>query len=156
MNRALTSLTSLAVLGLLAIAPAPAPAEAPWAPALASRALAEGFLSRLPPHVSRGLALTKPDEGTEVRQLIARSGHHARTFNVSVANHGDIVLFSVDVHTNDSVAYLTGPDGTLRKALAFQHVDQERPLSAAEARAGFQSEKRFWSGRLHAPAGPPK
>lgn len=153
MNRTLTSLT---VLALFALAPGGAPADVPWAQGLASRALAEGFLSRLPPHVSKALALAKPDDGTEVRQLIVRSGHHARTFNVSVANHGDIVLFSVDVHTNNSVAYLTGPDGALRKALAFQHVDQEQPLSAAEARAGFQSEKRFWMGRLHGPAEPPK
>jgi len=153
MNHTLTSLTLLA---LVALAPGSAPGGAPWAPPLASRALEEGFLSRLPPHVSKALALQKPDEGTEVRQLIARSGHHARTFNVSVANHGDIVLFSVDVHTNDSVAYLTGPDGALRRAVAFQHVDQERPLSTAEARAGFQGEKRFWAGRLHGPAEPSK
>jgi hypothetical protein len=148
-------LTWLAPLALGALAPLGTHAETPWAEALAAQTLDSGFLSRLPPKLSKTLGLAKPEEGTEVRQLISRSGHHARTFNVSVANHNDIVMFSVDIHTNDSVAYLIGPDGKLRKALAYQHVDQERPLTAGEAQSGFRAEKSFWSSRLHKPAAKP-
>lgn len=154
MNRRML-LSWVAPLTISALAPLAAQAATAWAEALASEALESGFLSRLPPKLSKALALAKPDEGTEVRQLIARSGHHARTFNVSVANHNDLVMFSVDTHTNDSVAYLLGPDGALRKALAYQHVDQERPLSASETPSGFQAEKRFWTSRLHKPAAKP-
>jgi hypothetical protein len=148
-------LSWLALLAVVALAPLGTQAETPWAQALASQALDSGFLSRLPPKLSKALSLAKPDDGTEVRQLITRSGHHARTFNVSVANHNDIVMFSVDIHTNDSVAYLLGPDGKLRKAVAYQHVDQEHPLSPAEAQSGFRAEKSFWSSRLHKPAAKP-
>ena len=154
MNRRML-LTGVGALLLGVLMPLAVLAETSWAESLASQTLDSGFLSRLPPKLSKALGLTKPDEGTEVRQLISRSGHHARTFNVSVANHNDIVMFSVDVHTNDSVAYLVGPDGKLRKALAYQHVDQERPLSTSEAQSGFRTEKSFWSARLHKPTAKP-
>jgi hypothetical protein len=146
----------LAVLVLGGAALAQADNAAPWAQALAAQALDSGFLSRLPPNLSKAFGLVKPDEGAEVRQLITRSSRQSRTFNVSVANHNDIVIFNVDVHTNDTVAYLLGPDGRLRKALAYRNVDQERTLTPQEAQRGFQSEKRFWSARLKAPAAAPK
>src|SRR4029077_5577364 len=75
----------LAVLALGALA-AQVQGAAPWAQSLAAQALASGFLSRLPPNLSKNFALTNPDEGTEVRQLITRSSRQSRTFNVSVAN----------------------------------------------------------------------
>src|SRR5262249_45392442 len=109
----------------------------------------------LPPILSKSFGLTKPEEGTEVRQLITRTSHQSRTFNVSVANHTDIVIFNVDVHTNDTVAYLVAPDGTLRKAVAYRNVDQGRTLGRQAARQGFERENRFGSGRLHHPP-PPK
>ena len=142
----------LAVLALGALA-TPVQGATPWAQALAAQALDSGFLSRLPPNLSKSFGLTKPDQGAEVRQLITRSSKQSRTFNVSVANHNDIVIFNVDGRTNDTVAYLVGTDGTLRKALAYHNVDQERTLSPQEARQGFEREKRFWSARS-APGSP--
>ena len=145
----------LAVLALGALA-APVQGATPWAQALAAQALDSGFLSRLPPNLSKSFGLTKPDQGAEVRQLITRSSKQSRTFNVSVANHNDIVIFNVDGRTNDTVAYLVGTDGTLRKALAYHNVDQERTLSPREARQGFEREKRFWSARLRQSPPAPK
>ena len=151
--RVLIRMAAVLALGALA---AQVQGATPWAQALAAQALDSGFLSRLPPNLSKTFALTKPDDGAEVRQLITRSSRQSRTFNVSVANHNDIVIFNVDVHTNDTVAYLVGPDGTLRKAVAYRKVDQERTMSAQEARQGFEREKRFWSARLHQPPPAPK
>jgi len=63
------------------------------------------------------------------------------------------VIFNVDVRTNDTAAYLVAPDGTLKKAIAYRKVEQERVLTDQEARSGLQGEKRFWSARLQkAPA----
>jgi hypothetical protein len=126
-------------------------ADTPWAQALTARALESGFLTRLPPKLSAAFTLAKPQDGSEVRQLLTHAPHRVRTFNVSVANHADLVIFDVDVRTNSSVAYLLSPDGALRKAVAYQHVDQERPLEAAEARAGFLTQKRYWTAYLRKP-----
>ncbi len=132
-----------------------------WVQTLTHEALDSGFLSRLPPNVSVVFGLAKPQEGTDVRQLLAKEGHQVRTFNVSVANHADIVIFNVNAQSGATVAYLVGPDGQLRKAVAYQTGGQARDLSAADAKAGMAREKKYWSARAKsaqnapAPATPP-
>jgi hypothetical protein len=119
----------------------------PWAQTLAQQALDSGFLSRLPPNVSVVFGLAKPEEGTDVRQLLSKEGHQVRTFNVSVANHADIVIFNVNAQSGSTVAYLITPDGQLRKAVAYPSGGQAKELSAADAKAGLAREKKFWSAR---------
>jgi hypothetical protein len=138
-------------------------ATTPWVPILTQEALSSGFLSRLPPNVSLVFGLAKPQEGTDVRQLLDKEGHRVRTFNVSVANHNDVVLFNVDAQSGATVAYLLSPDGQLRQAVAYQAGGQARELSAAEAKSGLAHEKQFWSARARkspqaqaAPAPAPK
>src|SRR5215472_5914472 len=120
-------------------------ASTPWAQTLAQQALDSGFLSRLPPNVSVVLGLAKPQEGTDVRQLVSKEGHEVRTFNVSVVNHADIVIFNVNAQSGATVAYLLNPEGQLRKAVAYQTGQEARELSAAQAKSGFAREKQFWS-----------
>jgi len=122
-------------------------ASSPWAQTLAQQALDSGFLSRLPPNVSVVLGLAKPQEGTDVRQLVSKEGHAVRTFNVSVANHADIVIFNVNAQSGATVAYLLNPEGQLRKAVSYQTGEQARELSVAQAKSGFAHEKQFWSER---------
>ena len=119
----------------------------PWAQTLSQQALDSGFLSRLPPNVSVVFGLAKPEEGTDVRQLLSKEGHEVRTFNVSVANHADIVIFNVNAQSGATVAYLITPDGQLRKAVAYPTGGQAKELSAADAKAGLAREKKFWSAR---------
>lgn len=140
---------SIAAVLLCTLLAARAHGETPWAQALAAQALENGFLSRLPPNLSAAFGLAKPEQGTEVRQLIARAAHTVKTFNVGVVNHGDLVIFDVDEHTNMTTAYLLAPDGQLRKAMSYRSVDQAQPLTTAQASAGFLREKRFWSARVH-------
>jgi hypothetical protein len=109
-----------------------ASAAEPWAQPLTQQALSAGFLQRLPPAVSTAFGLAKAQEGSDVRQLLTKDGHRIRTFNVSVANHGDLVVFDIDARGGANVAYLLSADGTLRKAVAYQT---------------FQREARFWSQR---------
>jgi hypothetical protein len=119
----------------------------PWVQTLTQQALDSGFLSRLPPNVSVVFGLAKPEEGTDVRQLLSKEGHQVRTFNVSVANHADIVIFNVNAQSGATAAYLITPEGQLRKAVAYQSGGQAKELSAAEAKAGLAHEKKFWSAR---------
>jgi hypothetical protein len=131
-------------------------ASTPWAQTLSQQALDSGFLSRLPPNVSVVFGLAKPQEGTDVRQLLSKEGHQVRTFNVSVANHADIVIFNVNAESGSTVAYLITPEGQLRKAVAYQPGGQAKDLSAVDAKAGFAREKKFWSARAKSapPAAP--
>jgi hypothetical protein len=122
-------------------------ASTPWAQTLTQQALDSGFLSRLPPNVSVVLGLAKPQEGTDVRQLVSKEGHQVRTFNVSVANHAELVIFDVNAQSGATIAYLLTPDGQLLKAVSYQSGGQARELSQAEAKAGFAHEKQFWSAR---------
>ena len=128
----------------------------PWVQTLTQQALDSGFLSRLPPNVSVVFGLAKPEEGTDVRQLLSKEGHQVRTFNVSVANHADIVIFNVNAQSGSTVAYLITPEGQLRKAVSYQPGAQAQELSAADAKAGLAHEKKFWAARAKSapPAAP--
>ena len=131
-------------------------AAAPWAQTLSQQALDSGFLTRLPPNVSTAFGLTKAEEGTEVRQLLTKQGHQIKTFNVSVANHADVVVLNLNGQSGASVAYLLSPDGELRKAVSYQGAGEVKPLGAADAKAGLAHEKRYWSARAKsAPAAAP-
>ena len=149
------------VLGMLAGGALPAATS--WAQTLTQQALSAGFLARLPPNVSLALGLAKPDEGTEVRQLLSKYGRRIRTFNVGVANHGELVIFNVDAQSGATVAYRLTPEGTLRQAVSYQAGGQVRPLATADAKSGFSAEVRYWSARARklrapvpaAPATPP-
>ena len=63
-------LTTLAAAALFAGA-LQAATTTPWAQTLSQQALDSGFLSRLPPNVSVVFGLAKPQEGTDVRQLLS-------------------------------------------------------------------------------------
>jgi len=139
-------LTTLAAAALVA-GTLQAASTTSWVQTLTQQALDSGFLSRLPPNVSVVFGLAKPEEGTDVRQLLSKEGHQVRTFNVGVANHADIVIFNVNAQSGATVAYLITPEGQLRKAVAYQSGGQARELGAADAKAGLAHEKKFWSAR---------
>jgi hypothetical protein len=142
-------ITLIAGLAVGASAPAATHATAtPWVQALTQQALDSGFLSRLPPNISLVFGLAKGEEGTDVRQLVDKQAHQVRTFNVSVANHADVVIFDVDTRSGTNVAYLVTPEGKLRKAVSYTAGSQARDLSAADAKAGLAREKQFWSTRV--------
>jgi hypothetical protein len=144
-------LLATTLLGTLTAAAAGNPS---WTDALTRQALASGYLTRLPPTVSVALGLAKAKEGTDVRQLLTKSGHQVRTFNVSVAKNSDLVLFTVDAHSGATAAYLIGPDAQLRKAVSYQAGAEAQEMPATDARAGLAREARFWSARAKHPAAP--
>ena len=143
--------SALAMLAIAATATAATPA---WTESLTRQALASGYLTRLPPTVSVALGLANAKEGSDVRQLISKSGHQVRTFNVSVARNSDVVLFTVDARTGATSAYLIGPDAQLRKAVSYQAGAEAQDMPATGARAGLAREARFWSSRAKRAAAP--
>jgi hypothetical protein len=146
MTRHTLAAVLLTVLGSLPCLPLAA-ATIPWAQALTQQALGSGFLTRLPPTVSTAFGLPKAADGTDVRQLLTKDGHRIRTFNVSVASHSELVVFNVDAHSGATTAYLLTPEGELRKAVSYRAGGEARPISPADAKAGFANEKRYWSAR---------
>ena len=154
MLKTLARPTALLLLGGLWLSAA-LEAAPPWTDSLTQQALDSGFLTRLPPTVSEAFALTKPKEGTEVRQLLTKQGHQVRTFNVSVANHADVVVLDLNAHSGATVAYLLSPDGQLRKAVSYQGNGEPTALSSADAQAGFNREKHYWSARAQKPSAAP-
>jgi len=150
----LIALCALAATLLGALTAAAAASDPPWTDSLTRQALASGFLTRLPPTVSVALGLAKPKEGTDVRQLLTKTGHQVRTFNVSVAKNSDLVLFTVDARTGATAAYLIGPDAQLRRAVSYQAGAEAQEMPATDARAGLAREARFWAARAKHPAAP--
>jgi hypothetical protein len=146
MTRHTLTAALLTASGLLAGTPLPA-APTAWAQTLTQQALGSGFLTRLPPTVSTAFGLPKAADGTDVRQLLTKQGHRIRTFNVSVASHSQLVVFNVDAQSGATTAYLLTPDGQLRQAVSYQAGGQAKPLSDADAKAGFARESRYWSAR---------
>jgi len=145
----------LTLLAGIALADSGKPAGQ-WVKTLTQQALDSGFLSRLPPNVSVVFGLAKPQEGTDVRQLLSKEGHQVHTFNVSVANHNDVVIFNVNAQSGSKVAYLVAPDGQLRKAVSYHTGAEAKDLSAADAKSGMAHEKKYWSERAKsAPAASP-
>ena len=140
-------LGSFAAVLVCVLGVGPTRGETPWTTVLTQQALAAGYQSTLPPNLSMVLGLAAQGKSVEVRQLVNRADRKVRTFNVSVAHHQDLVIFSVDEGTQATDAYLLAPGGRLRKAVSYQSGAQPRELSPSEARAGFAGEVHYWSGR---------
>ena len=100
--------------------------------------------SQLPAHLSVVIGISQVEQTTAVKQAAARNGAMVRTFNVSVANHDDVVMILYDEQSRAAKAYLSSPAGTLRKAISYQADAPAtvRPLGAA--RDDFAREINFW------------
>jgi hypothetical protein len=119
----------------------------------AQAAVAHGVHAELPPHISTLLGLAH-EEKCDVLQGVLRSASSVQGIDVLDKNHGDIVIFTVNLATKDQTFYLTSPTGTLRKLLTVsQGVGQVVEPTKADIEA-FQSEKKMWVERLAAPAPP--
>jgi hypothetical protein len=100
--------------------------------------------SQLPAHLSVMIGISQVEQTTAVKQAVARDGAMVRTFNVSVANHDDVVIILYNEQSREAKAYLSSPAGTLRKAVSYKADAPAtvRPLGAA--RGDFAKEINFW------------
>jgi hypothetical protein len=114
----------------------------------------QGQHSKLPPHISTLLGITKEEE-CPVMQGVVRTGKLVQGIDVSVKDKNDIVLFVVDETTDEQSYYLTSPQGTLRRVLSVTAGVGHVLRIADKDRESFKKEKQFWVNRL-VPAGPAK
>lgn len=113
----------------------------------ADRTSREGLHSKLPPHISTLLGISKEEE-CPVLQGVVRTGSMVQGIDVLVNNKNQIVLFVVDETANDQNLYLTSPEGTLRKVVSVKAgVGNEIRITDKEKEA-FNKEKQFWIDRL--------
>ncbi len=117
----------------------------------ASVTLQKGVHSKLPPHISTLLGLTK-EEPTPVAQGVLRFGTRVEGIDVSVADSKNIILFVVDETTGEQHFYLTSPEGTLRKVVLIKAGIGTLARITDEEQTAFKKEKQFWIDRLAASA----
>jgi hypothetical protein len=116
-----------------------------WADTLAARALSEGPAARLPPNLCAVLKLTTNGQGLAVRQLVVRDGLTVRNFNVGADAPHRVVVIVADEAAHLTTAYAVTPRGHLRRAVEYHTGEAPQDLPAAQAKAGFDAEVRFWS-----------
>jgi hypothetical protein len=114
----------------------------------------EGPASQLPAHLSVVLGVTKVEQPIAVKQAVVRDGNTVRTFNVSAADHRDVVMIKYNEQSRSSKVYLVSPKGELRKAVSFQAGAPAIERRLPEARGDFAAEMKFWMGVEHQRAAP--
>jgi hypothetical protein len=105
--------------------------------------------SQLPAHLSLVLGLNKGEQATAVKQAVLRDGSTVRTLNVPTSNHNDVVMMAYNEQSRSMKAYLVSPGGKLLKAVAYQAGAPATQRLAAEARADFADELKFWTESAH-------
>jgi hypothetical protein len=115
--------------------------------AAVNRTLDEGHDAALPPHISHLLGISPQEHEVPVKQIV-EMGEPIRGFEVSTAEHNNIVLFVESRAQKQSTFYLTSRRGSLRKVLAvIEGVGYARAPSNDD-REAFEREKQYWVGRL--------
>ena len=112
-----------------------------------SKTLEQGHDVFLPPHISHLLGISPDEQKVPVKQL-AEMGATIRGFEVSTANHNDIVIFVEKQSEGDSIFYLLSATGTVRKVVSVKAgVGYDRAPTAAD-RTALAAEKKLWLDRL--------
>jgi hypothetical protein len=121
---------------------------------LVDAVIRKGPASQLPAHLSMVLGVSRVEQPTPVKQAVMREAETVRTFNVCTANYSDVVMITYNEQSRSSKAYLTSPEGKLRKAVAFQAGGPAIERSLQEAGSDFAAEIKFWKDVEHKPAAP--
>lgn len=105
--------------------------------------------AQMPPTLSNLLGLTPSWEAVEVKQVAAKiRGTDTIGFNVSVKNHGDIVIFRETPTAR--MYFLTSPGGELRKVIEVRKpADGAGDFKTSELRPStvqtrFEKERQCW------------
>lgn len=117
------------------------------------RVLREGKNANLPPHLATLLGLSQESE-FPVSQGVLRTGKTVQGFDVSIADHNDIVLFVVDETANNQSLYLTSTQGRLRKMVSVTNGVGRVAKITDDDKRSFEREKEFWLARLAPPRAP--
>jgi hypothetical protein len=111
------------------------------------RTLDHGNDAILPPHVSNLLGISPKEHEIPVKQFV-EMGEPIRGFEVSTAEHNNVVIFVESRAQKQSTFYLTSRRGTLRRVLAvIEGVGYSRVPTKAD-KEEFEKEKKRWTDQL--------
>ena len=111
------------------------------------RTLAEGDDAILPPHVSNMLGLSPDEHQVPVKQA-HEMGELIRGFEVSTADHNNVVIFVENRAQKQTTFYLMSKHGTLRKVLAVIAGTGYSRRPTPQDREAFEKEKQRWVEEL--------
>jgi hypothetical protein len=114
----------------------------------ANRVLVGGLHAKIPPHVSDMLGISANGKECQVAQRFERAGNLVRTFNVSITDKNNIVLFITDEAANEQTYYLTSDQGRLRRVLAVRGGTGNVLRVTGKERTAFARELQFWLDRI--------
>lgn len=138
------------IVVLLAVSSLAAQSETSAAPRAKSRlataidrTLEHGHDAILPPHVSHLLGISPQEHEVPVKQFTEME-EPIRGFEVSTAEHNNVVVFVEKRVQKESTFYLTSQRGTLRKVLSvIEGVGYDR-LPTKDDKEAFEKEKQHW------------
>lgn len=116
------------------------------------RTLEQGHDAILPPHISNLLGISPHEQEVPIKQF-AEMGEPIRGFEVSTAEHNNVVIFVESREQKQTMFYLFSRRGTLRKVLAVTEGVGYSRLPTRHDRDAFEKEKQYWVDRL-APSRP--
>ena len=111
------------------------------------RTLAEGHDAILPPHVSNLLGISPDEHKVPVKQFV-EMGELIRGFEVSTAEHNNVVIFVENRAQKQTTFYLMSKRGTLRKVLAVMEGTGHPRQPTKPDRETFEKEKQRWVDAL--------
>jgi hypothetical protein len=111
------------------------------------RTLAEGHDAILPPHVSNLLGISPAEHEVPVKQFV-EMGEPIRGFEVSTAEHNNVVIFVEKRAQKQTTYYLMSKRGTLRKVLAVIKGTGYSRQPTKQDREAFEKEKQRWVDEL--------
>lgn len=146
--------TTSLILGVaVAVCPLGAQSQKPAAPktktrfaSAIDRTLAEGHDAILPPHVSTLLGISQEQE-VPVKQFV-EMGDLIRGFEISVAEHNNVVLFVEKRAEKETTFYLTSRKGALLKVLAVRGGVGYVRQPSKDDKDAFEKEKQTWVDKL--------
>ena len=128
-----------------AAAAAPAATPAPLS-AVVDEALRTGADAFMDTRLSTALGLSVQSEATPVRQLTTHLGHTTHAFNLSASHRHELVMYTLDVDTQITRAYLVNIAGKLRKAVTATGTGAVATIPRAHASQAFAVERDYWTG----------
>ena len=105
--------------------------------------LAQGYDAILPAHVSNLLGISLDAHEVPVKQA-NEMGEPIRGFDVSVAEHNNVVLFVDSRAEKKATYYLTSRHGVLRKVLSVADGVGHDRSPTMEDKEAFEKEKQHW------------
>jgi hypothetical protein len=111
------------------------------------RTVEQGHDAILPPHVSNLLGLSPDEHEVPIKQFV-QMGEPIRGFEVSSANHNNVVIFVESRAQKQTIFYLTSRRGGLRKVLSVVEGTGYARVPTKDDKEEFEKEKQRWVEQL--------